>query len=252
MPQHLTLLTGSSRGLGAAIAGQLLSRDHALLCLARGRNVSLADRATAQGLDCEQWQVDLAEPGAVVTRVQEWLQGRDSTPLQSVTLINNAGVLSRIGPVDDCADEDLARTMRVDLEAPMRLTAAFLRATRGWTAQRRVLNISSGLGRRAMAGSASYCAAKAGLDHFSRAVALDEAQRENGARIVSLAPGVIDTDMQNELRGAEPAGFPDRGMFVKLKADGALSSAHDAARRILAYLRRADFGSQVIADLREA
>jgi len=59
-----------------------------------------------------------------------------------------------------------------------------------------VLNISSGLGRRAMAGQASYLRVEGGLDHLTRALALDEARRPNGAKLVSLAPGVIDTEMQ--------------------------------------------------------
>jgi NAD(P)-dependent dehydrogenase (short-subunit alcohol dehydrogenase family) len=115
---------------------------------------------------------------------------------------------------------------------------------------RRVLNISSGLGRRAMAGSASYCAAKAGLDHFTRCTALDEAERPNGARVVSLAPGVIDTDMQVSLRGSDPEGFPERDSFVRLKSDGKLASPGDTATRVLAFLHRADFGDKTIADIR--
>uniref|UniRef100_UPI003C77E626 SDR family NAD(P)-dependent oxidoreductase n=1 Tax=Escherichia coli TaxID=562 RepID=UPI003C77E626 len=81
------------------------------------------------------------------------------------------------------------------LEAPLLLTGAFLRGTAGWTGARRVLNISSGLGRRAMASQAAYCAAKAGMDHFTRCVALEQEGLANGARVCSLAPGVIDTDM---------------------------------------------------------
>ena len=74
-----------------------------------------------------------------------------------------------------------------------------------------MLNISSGLGRRAMAGQATYCAAKAGMDHLSRAVALDQALLDNGAKIVSLAPGVIDTDMQvAAARQRAAAAFPSR------------------------------------------
>src|SRR5437870_5733918 len=98
----------------------------------------------------------------------------------------------------------------------MLLTAAFLGATRDWPGLRRVLNISSGLGRRAMAASAAYCAAKAGMDHFSRCVALDEASQPNGAKICSLAPGVIDTDMQALLRGADAAAFADQQAFANL------------------------------------
>jgi NAD(P)-dependent dehydrogenase (short-subunit alcohol dehydrogenase family) len=115
-----------------------------------------------------------------------------------------------------------------------------------------VLNISSGLGRRAMAGSASYCAAKAGMDHFSRAVALEEAAKPNGARIVSLASGVIATDMQVQLRSADPVQFPDRSAFEQLLAQGQLASPDEAARKVLAYLARADFGSQPVGDVRDA
>ena len=97
-----------------------------------------------------------------------------------------------------------------------------------------------------------YCAAKAGIDHFSRCVALDEALRPEGARIVSLAPGVIDTDMQSDLRAGGSVGFPDREGFVRRKASGALTTPAEAARRVLGYLARDDFGSQPVADVRDA
>jgi benzil reductase ((S)-benzoin forming) len=114
-----------------------------------------------------------------------------------------------------------------------------------------VLNISSGLGRRAMAASAAYCATKAGMDHLTRAMALDEANRPNGAKLVSLAPGVIDTDMQVHLRAGDDAGFPEKANFVGLKEKGQLTSATDAAARVLAYLARADFGASAVADVRD-
>jgi benzil reductase ((S)-benzoin forming) len=248
----LYIVTGSSRGLGAAIAEQLLQPGHRLLCMARRPNDRLAELATGRGASLEQWQVDLAAPAAVAARLDDWLGGLDGANLASATLINNAGVLSRMGPIDATTSDDLANALRVGLEAPMLLTAAFLRQTRQWTVPRKVLNISSGLGRRAMAGSASYCAAKAGLDHFSRCTALDEAARPNGARIVSLAPGVIDTDMQSELRAGDPTGFPDRANFVQLKAAGQLVTPADTARRVLAWLARPGFGEPVIGDVREA
>ncbi|MBN8487442.1 MAG: SDR family NAD(P)-dependent oxidoreductase, partial [Burkholderiales bacterium] len=164
--------------------------------------------------------------------------------------INNAGV---IAPLRDLARIDAADTLqalRVGLEAPALLCAAFIAATADWRVPRRVLNISSGLGRRAMAGSASYCAAKAGLDHLSRCLALEEAARPNGARVVSLAPGVIATDMQVQLRGADPAEFADRSAFVAMHDSGQLLSPEAAAARVLAFLDRADFGEQPVADVR--
>jgi NAD(P)-dependent dehydrogenase (short-subunit alcohol dehydrogenase family) len=133
----------------------------------------------------------------------------------------------------------------------MLLAGAFLRATAGWQLPRRILNISSGLGRRPMAAQAAYCAAKAGLDHFSRCVALEQAALPNGARICSLAPGVIDTDMQAQLRSADAARFPDRARFVGLQEKRSLSSPREAAARVLAFLARADFGGNPVADVRD-
>ncbi|MFM2428112.1 MAG: hypothetical protein RL707_1939, partial [Pseudomonadota bacterium] len=146
---------------------------------------------------------------------------------------------------------DLARALRVGLEAPMLLTAAFLKATQAWNLPRKVLNISSGLGRRAMASQAAYCAAKAGMDHFTRCVALDEALKPYGAKVCSLAPGVIDTDMQVQLRGADIAEFPDKLNFENLKLKGQLTSPTDAAKHVLSYLARSDFGSIPVADVRD-
>ena len=150
----------------------------------------------------------------------------------------------------------LSAALRVGLEATVLLSAAFLDATRDWPAARKVLNISSGLGRRAMAGSALYCAAKAGMDNLSRAMALDEehkaAQGERAARVVSLAPGIIDTDMQAQLRGGDASKFPDRDRFAAFKAEGQLASAEDTATRVLRFLARDDFGQQVLADVRDA
>ena len=166
-------------------------------------------------------------------------------------LINNAGLIPAIAPVGDIAAADLARAMRVDLEAPMLLTGAFLRATAGWAVPRKVLNISSGLGRRAMASQAAYCAAKAGMDHFTRSVALEEALAPNGAKVCSLAPGVIDTDMQVQLRSADSAAFPDIGNFIGMKEKGQLSSPQDAAAKVLGFLNRPDFGANPVADVRD-
>lgn len=248
----LYILTGASRGLGAAIAEQLLAPGAVLLCISRLPHPELNHRARAVGARVEQWRRDLSHPSEVAAALEGWLQAVDTDRFDEAVLINNAGVISRIGPLRECDDADLSRSIRVGLEAPILLTGAFLRQTVRWRAGRKVLNISSGLGRRAMAGTATYCAAKAGLDHFSRAVALDEANRSNGARIVSLAPGVIDTDMQAQLRQADPRGFPDSARFIDLQRNSELVPPGQAAARVIAWLRRPDFGETVVADVRDA
>lgn len=250
MRNHLTVITGASRGMGFAMAQQLLDAGHDLLCLARRHNDELGQRATRNRRRCEQWAIDLAQPEAAATRLEVWLAERDRDALASVTLINNAGVVPRIAPLAALAALDIANALRVGLEAPMLLASAFLRATATWPIPRKVLNISSGLGRRPMASQAVYCAAKAGMDHFTRCLALEEAARPNGAHVCSLAPGVIDTDMQAQMRTADAAEFPDRGLFVGLKEQGVLTSPAVAASRVLAFLQREDFGSNPVADIR--
>jgi benzil reductase ((S)-benzoin forming) len=237
MDKTLFIVTGASRGMGLAIARQLLADGHRLLTLARHPNAAL------HGDALEQWAVDLADPLPVATRLQDWLSAQ---PPQPAVLINNAGVVPPPASVADSALQDLSNALRVGLEAPLLLSAAFLRATAGWPAPRKVLNISSGLGRRAMAGSAAYCAAKAGMDHLSRALALE------GATVVSLAPGVIDTDMQLALRSADPARFAEQPSFAALKSSGRLDSPAQAAAKVIAFLQRGDFGTRPVADVRDA
>ena len=244
---HLTILTGASRGLGRGIAEQLLARGHHVLALSR----KPAEIPAPPGSRLTAWAVDLADAAPVAQRLHTWLAAQDETQLTSVTLINNAGVVSQLAPLSQLDPDDLINALRVGLEAPTLLTSAFLRATEGWTVPRKVVLVSSGLGRRAMASSATYCAAKAGLDHLARAVALEEAAKPRGARIVSLAPGVIDTDMQVQLRSADAALFPDRANFTAMKTEGRLDSPATAATKLLAYLDRADFGSNPVGDVRD-
>ena len=251
MKQHLTIITGASRGLGLAMAMQRLTPGATVLCISRRASDELAHHAQAASANLEQWAMDLSSGAAAASALSAWLQTKVHLPWHSATLINNAGVISALGPLRDGQSADLANALRVGLEAPMLLSAAFLGATRHWKIPRKVLNISSGLGRRAMASSASYCAAKAGMDHFTRSMALDEAGAENGARVCSLAPGVIDTDMQVQLRGAEESLFPDLATFRSLHSQGQLSSASETAAKVLAYLERPDFGTQSVADIRD-
>lgn len=233
---HLTIVTGSSRGLGAALVAQLAQPGHTVIGIARRANPAL---------QAEQWALDLADPMHAAERLQTWL--RTHTGLQSATLINNAALLSAPGPLA-CTDlAELSAALRVGLEAPALLSRVFLAETAG-VATRRILNISSGLGRRAMAGSAAYCAVKAGLDHLSRALALEAPD----VGVVSLAPGVIDTDMQVQLRGADPARFPEQTRFQGLKDGGQLQTAEATAAAIVQFLQRPDFGKTVVADIRDA
>ncbi len=244
------VITGAASGFGLELA-RLAARKGLNLVITDVQRDAL-DAATAElrgmGVQVAALRGDVSR-SEDVHALAEMCMERFGAPH---FVINNAGVVSELAPLAEVPCTDLANAVRVGLEAPMLLTAAFLRATQAWTMPRKVLLISSGLGRRAMAGSASYCAAKAGMDHLARAVGLEESARNHGAKIVSLAPGVIDTDMQVRLRTADPVLFPERDRFAGLKSGGHLDSPAVAAAKVLTYLDRPDFGANPVADVRDA
>ncbi len=254
--KHLTILTGASRGMGLAMAKQLIAQDHELLCISRQQNAELTTLAQAQSVPITQWQKDLAESIDWLQEFENWLKSKcsltnNASSFTSMTLINNAAMIPTISPLSKALAREQILTLRVGLEAPLILTGAFLAATNHFEGSRKILNISSGLGRMPMASQSAYCAIKAGMDHFSRCVALDEALATNGAKICSLAPGVIDTDMQVQLRSAANGQFPDARYFEELKAKGSLVSPQMAAQKVLAYLSHPNFGVNSVADVRD-
>jgi len=230
------IVTGHTRGLGAAIAAELQSRGLAVLGLARGRS-ALAG--------IEQAEVDMADPAAL----QAWLAGpalRDFLAgAESVCLVNNAGVVTPVGQLAAQAPAAVLQAVMLNVGAPLALAAAFVQAAP--EATRRILHISSGAGRNAYPGWAVYCATKAALDQHARAVQLDGDPR---VLAVSLAPGVIDTDMQAAIRATPDANFPLRERFVELKDTGGLTSPEECARNLADYLLAPGFGHEAVDDLR--
>ena len=123
MQTELTILTGHSRGMGRAMAQQLLVQGHRLLGISRGRAQGLAPGAGAAG-ELIEWQADLADGAEVARRLQSWLDGQADPAWRSVTLINNAAAIPAIVPLSRARPEDLAQAMRVNLETPMQLRGA--------------------------------------------------------------------------------------------------------------------------------
>ena len=237
------IVTGSSRGLGAAIAENMLARGIAVLGIAREPNTALAARF---GVQFTAESIDLSDAGALA----DWLaDGALSDFLAGDThalLINNAGTVQPIGPLGGHGVAAVAQAVSLNVAAPLMLADAFVAATQA-AGDRRILHVSSGAARKAYAGWAVYCATKAALDHHARAVAEDATP---GLRIASVAPGVINTDMQGELRSTREADFPARGRFEALKREGALLAPGECAGRLVDYLLSDAFGSDAVTDLR--
>lgn len=239
------ILTGHSRGLGAAIAENLALRNISVLGLSRNRNAELEKKYPNT---LEQIELDLSDTAAVA----HWLDGGHLQNFlarsKSVLLINNAGTVQPVGPIQMQGAAAIARSINLNVAVPMMLTSAVAAASADAN-DLRILHISSGAGRNPVPGWSIYCATKAALDHHARAAALDQTR---ALRICSLAPGVIDTDMQAEIRASSVERFPLRERFESMKRNGDLSSPQDCAKRLVNYLLSERFGQAAVADLREA
>lgn len=222
------IVTGVSRGLGAALVDQLATGGWEVLPVSRSIG-ECVDLSSAQSLTA--WL-----GGGALTRFLG-----DAT---DILLINNAGMVEPIGSSGTLEPAAVQNAIQLNVTAPIVLTDAVLAARRPGT-QVRIVHISSGAGRRPLAGWAVYCATKAALDMHAQALA---SERLDGVRVAAIAPGVVDTDMQGVIRDAD---FPDRDRFRDLKADGNLTAPADSAAAILRLVERDDFGDRVIADVRD-
>ncbi|MDN7673436.1 SDR family oxidoreductase [Burkholderia oklahomensis] len=244
MPAVRAIVTGHTRGLGAALAVNLLQRDIAVLGLSRSRHPSLGAQAGDRFVETE---LDLSEPA----RVEAWLDGDALGDFvagaSSVLLFNNAGTVEPIGPLDTQDAAAIARAVGLNVATPLMLASAIAKIA-SETVERRIVHLSSGAARNAYAGWSVYCATKAALDHHARAVATDA---NRALRICSVAPGVVDTGMQATIRAASSDWFPSRERFQQLKSSGALATPDDAARQLVDYALSDDFGNAPTADLRD-
>lgn len=247
---HCYIVTGAARGLGLGLARAIAERGGQLIALGRSESPELD--ALGAGMPGYRFvAIDLAQADLVSELVEEVFGSLASLDWDGVYLINNAGVVDPIAPAGRYEDAALLHCLSVNLSAAMQLSNAFLRHFQHRRGDRRVLNISSGAGRNPYPSWSAYCASKAGLDMYSRCVGLEQAALANGIRIASLAPGVVDTGMQADIRRAHPDDFPLLAQFQRYKAEGELSDPDQCGREILDLLHSEHLGFGAILNIRD-
>lgn len=240
---HYYFITGTSRGLGRALAEHLLATDDCTV-------IGISRHATIEHPRYQHHPLDLADPAGIAHHLpQVLLPFADAA---SITLINNAGVLGDIGYVGQLQPEHFTWVYHVNLLAPALLMNAFLAAyeTRGIPLT--ILNISSGAARRPIDGWAAYCSSKAALEMLTLTTADEQALLgHDHVRLHALSPGVIDTPMQAQIREAEVAGFSQAEHFRGLHVRGELAEAGEIARKVADWLKNSKADTDVVANLRD-
>lgn len=205
-------ITGTSSGIGLSIAERLLRSDAYEV-------VGIGRRHTINHPRYIPVQVDLSDFDAVKSIVFE----ADSR-FNRIVLINNAGRIGAIQRVGSLSDDDIDETVQLNLTAVIQLTNAFLSAFGSQDKRQQIiLNISSGAGKNPIDAWSVYCATKAGLDMFTRCVCEElNVLNQHHIYAFSVAPGVVDTPMQQHIRASTEANFSRLEYFQNLHRDGQL------------------------------
>ncbi|HSV87437.1 MAG TPA: (S)-benzoin forming benzil reductase [Bacteroidales bacterium] len=244
------IITGASRGLGEGLALALLEENNHLICVSRTHNEQLQKIADTKNCRVTQILFDLFFTEDLPLLVNKIFENIMIDEAQGVYLVNNAGVIEPVNNAEKCLPEEFERNLKINLLTPMILSGAFIRQTSGWMMQKRIMNISSGAAQTPYEGWSSYCTSKAGLNMFSRCVALEQQNIIHPVEIMSVAPGIVDTQMQIVIRETTDEQFNMRKKFIELKETGQLESPILVGKKLAHLLFSKGFVNGGFIDLR--
>ncbi|HSU79450.1 MAG TPA: (S)-benzoin forming benzil reductase [Candidatus Angelobacter sp.] len=227
------IITGVSKGLGESLARQVMKPDHLLICLSRRENQKLIDEAREAGCEIVYYTCDLSDQEAIIDVTNRLLKETSISQSERLVLINNAGIVEPIKKIGYAEAGDLAQNIQVNLIAPMILMNWFIQTFSDHPAQKQVANVSSGAGTNPYHGWAAYCSSKAGLDMFTRTIAIEQEHDPRPTEVMAFSPGVMDTEMQGQIRAADEDNFSKVSQFREYKEKGLLRTPELVASRLL-------------------
>jgi len=209
------IITGTSSGLGKAICELLLEDDNnRVLGISRTQKINHPNY-TPLALDLN----DIADIDGI--ELPEWENAKQ------IALIHNAGW---IGPIQKMGNQELGvitASYIINLIAPAVLSNHFIAKYKSHKAQKVILSISSGAANTPIAGWNTYCSSKAGLDMLSKCIDKEHQDIIN----LSIAPGKVDTPMQNDIRFADEKEFPRLKEFKSYHSNRELSDPKEIAKK---------------------
>ncbi len=234
MSEQSVIITGASRGIGRATALALAQMGAALTINARSAEAlaQVQKEIEAAGGRATMLAADISDPDAAASLVQRAVDAFGGVDV----VINNAGVLEPVARIAQADPAQWLRNFEVNIWAPFLLTQAALPHLRR-SPHARVINVSSGVVNKAIAGWSAYSASKAALNKFNEILAVEEPE------IMTLAvrPGSVDTAMQGTLRAQGGDVMPPEvyQRFMALYASGGLLPPEAPAHALAALALRA-------------
>lgn len=225
MTHRCIIVTGVSKGLGEAIAANLLARGADVVGIGRTH----ADRLA--GAAFRFVQADLREVESLPRTIDPLFDGIAARGYASVALVNNAAVAGPAGRFGAIDPRELRESVDVNLVAPAILANAFVRAFANRNGDHRIVNVSSGAAVHPIPGAGVYNLGKAGLEMIASVIASE--QPKHGVQAITIRPGIIDTPMQAFIRSQPVDRLPSRAMFEAFHRDGQLVAPDVTAAAIV-------------------
>jgi benzil reductase ((S)-benzoin forming) len=232
-------ITGPSKGLGKSLV-EILLKDENSFVYGYARTCAVKHERYVH------FEIDLS----ALDVVQNITFPNLKEP-EKIVLINNAGMVGDVNHVGNLDNQKIIDCYNLNLITPVILTNVFIAQYASLSNEKLVVNISSGAGRTPIDGWNVYCSTKAGVDMFSQ-VLNEEAKIDNSnVKVLSLAPGIIDTDMQVEIRNANQNGFSNVERFINYKEEGELASPLATAQQVLRFINESNLQKTVICSVRD-
>jgi benzil reductase ((S)-benzoin forming) len=232
-------ITGTGRGIGAALARELLSEEGNFV-------TGISRECTISSENFRFVSLDLNDLEKVSDFTFPELADADS-----VSLINNAGVLGEVKYMGENDNRSLIRTFNVNTIAPALLMNSFMKMYSGYDIPKTILAISSGAGRYPVDGWGGYCSSKSAIDMITRVTALEQEIKPSGFRVFAVAPGVVETAMQDKIRTVNPEDFSRVQDFIDYKNKGELLQPQTVASKLISVLFKEKRNIDAVFSLRD-
>lgn len=207
---NLYIVTGCSSGIGYALCRKLLQNS-------KNRVIGIARNCPFEAERFLFRAIDLSD----VDQVKKF-EFPNLEDYQSIHLINNAGILGEINTLDKIQISNLEDVINVNYTSAMLLSTLFIQNTQSLDMRKTIINISSGAATSAYASWANYCASKAALEMFTKCVHEEQKSRQFPIQCFSIAPGVVDTNMQAHIRKTDISNFAMLPKFEALHQENKL------------------------------
>ena len=235
-------ITGASQGIGRALVEKALEDNTA-------RVVGFSRSSGVSHPHYTHTKIDLADVPTLMAQTDALLPSLEEA--ERIVLINNAGTLGDIKYLGEADPAAMVALFALNVTAPTLLMNAFLRKYGSTAAEKMIINVSSGAGKYPVDGWSGYCASKAALDMVSRVAALEAEKRNTNVRVYALAPGVVDTDMQTNIRGVDEVDFSNREKFVNYHTEQELDDPAATAEKFFRLIHHPEQFEDVLQDVRK-